>query len=390
MKELYVVATSEAGPLTHQQLAQAWEGGEVEYLAGVRPGSFTIKTAELEVKVEHSQKKVDLKLDDETFGGSTQSLAALKKAKGFYRIFVEPGKPQPSIAVFEALWCARTLMEHTEAVLVDVTAFMLHDLEDLAEITELEFDIRDHINLHAVEVTQGATPLWVHSHGMEKVGLRDVEAFHLAEDDLMPAETFLHELCTDMAFGHGPPARALVDTSEGHSFMIVPSEEGRLNLMGVPLDAFEGHEGLFFTVVSPDGRHTLSELLKPYRERFQRESPEEAETLRTTAQELLPAFKSRFLRRGWMEPFTFLVRASFESHPGPDPVSEDLWVEVLKWEEQALVGRLIDGGAHTTEWRKGAQVELTEQQLNAIAVGREGRTLEEKEMKELLLAERPI
>ena len=56
--------------------------------------------------------------------------------------------------------------------------------------------------------------------------------------------------------------------------MLVPSEEARANLLGVPLDTFEGHEGLFLTVVSPLGRHNTGELLRPYRERFEKE-PEE-------------------------------------------------------------------------------------------------------------------
>ena len=34
--------------------------------------------------------------------------------------------------------------------------------------------------------------------------------------------------------------------------------------------------------------------------------------------------------------------------------------------------------------------ELTEEQINAIALGREGRTLDEDEMRELLLAEKPM
>ena len=64
---------------------------------------------------------------------------------------------------------------------------------------------------------------------MEKFGTRDVEVFHLAEEDLLAAETFLHELCTDLAFGQGPSLQDPVDTSEGQSFMLVPSEEARVN-----------------------------------------------------------------------------------------------------------------------------------------------------------------
>jgi uncharacterized protein YegJ (DUF2314 family) len=217
-----------------------------------------------------------------------------------------------------------------------------------------------------------------------------VEIFHLSEEDLLAAESFLHELCTDLAFGQGPGPRALVETSNGESFVLLPSEEARMNLMGIPLETFEGHEGLFFTVVSPEGRHNIAEILRPYRERFEQEPKERTEELRRQAQGLLPAFKSRFQRKGLMEPITFLVRAPFVTHPEGEAVDEHLWVEVVGWDENKVVGRLVDGAAHTTEWRKGAHVEVPEPQIDAIAVGRDGRTLDESEMMALLIAERPM
>src|SRR5258707_12937589 len=98
-------------------------------------------------------------------------------------------------------------MENLPGVLMDVSAKKIHQPEDVAEITELEFDIGDHLHLHAVELTDGQTPLSVHSHGMEKFGARDLETFHLGEDDLRSAEILLLYLCTDRAYGHGPAVR---------------------------------------------------------------------------------------------------------------------------------------------------------------------------------------
>jgi hypothetical protein len=45
---------------------------------------------------------------------------------------------------------------------------------------------------------------------------------------------------------------------------------------------------------------------------------------------------------------------------------------------------------HTTEWRKGATVEVEEGHINAVAVGRDGRALDDEEMQGFLLAERPM
>lgn len=389
MKEIYILAVSRSEPVSREALRAVFESDEVKFSATDSSGGFTIEADTTHIDVQFEPAEKELGWTPDMLLGTDEAHQVLRTARGFYRLSFAPGKPQPSVAVFEALWCARTLMEHADGVLLDVTSFKLHEPQDVAEITELDFDIRDHVNLHAVEATTGETPLWVHSHGMEKFGLRDVELFYLAEDDLLAAESFLHELCTDMAFGQGPPERALVETSSGHSFMLVPADEARTTAMGVALETFEGHEGLFYTVVSPEGRHVASEMLKPYRERFEKEDAQVTEDLKGRAQQQLPAFKARFARKGLMEPLTFLVRAPFDTHPEGEEVTENLWLEVVSWDSQRLVGRLVDGAVHTTEWRKGAHVEIDEGQINAISLGREGRPMDESEVELLLRSERP-
>nr|WP_236673559.1 DUF2314 domain-containing protein [Comamonas sp. JC664] len=112
--------------------------------------------------------------------------------------------------------------------------------------------------------------------------------------------------------------------------------------------------------------------------------------MRKEAQALLPSFLARFQRKGLMEPLTFLVRAPFETHPEGNAVSENLWLEVMGRDEGSVVGKLVDGAVHTTEWRKGAHVEVAETQVNALAISREGRALDERELRDLLNAERPM
>ena len=389
MREIYILATLADAPVPLEELRSSFESEQVKLAASQDGQGFVLSAEEVELAVRFESRTQPLGWSPDLLTGSGEAKALLERARGFYRLSFEPGHPQPSVAVFEALWCVRTLMEHMEGVLLDVTAFKLHDGGDVVEITELDFDIRDHVNLHAVEATTGETPLWIHSHGMEKFGRRDVEIFHLAEEDLLPAEAFLHELCTDMAFGQAPPPRALVETSTGGGFILLPSEEARVSLMGLDLELFEGHEGMFLTVVSPEGRHNVSEILRPYRERFEEEDPEKAEALKSQAQELLASFKARFRRKGLMESLTFLVRGPFLVHPEGEPLLEHLWVEVIHWDEGKLAGKLTDGAMHTTEWRKGAQVELEEGDVDAIAMARDGRTLEDEEMLPLLEAERP-
>lgn len=391
MKEVYVLAIESASAVALAELRPLFEAEEVGFQPSEGGEGFVLLSEGVRVEVRFDTEGPPEARDMNMLTGSEESQQLLQRASGFYRISLEPGSGrQPTAPVFEALRCVRTLMEHAQGVLLDRTSYKLHDVADVVEIVELDFDIRDHVNLHAVKAIEGDTPLWVHSHGMEKFGARDLEIFHLGEDDLLAAEMFLHELCTDMAFGQGPPLRQEVATSEGQTFMLVPSEEARTNLLGVPLEIFEGHEALFLTIVSPLGRHNTAELLRPYRERFIPEPEERTEALRHEAQAMLPAFKARFYRKGLMEPLTFLVRALFETHPEGQTVEENLWLEVMAWEEGIVVGKLVDGAVHTTEWRKGAHVEVDEEHVNALAISREGRTLDEEEVRALLIAERPM
>ncbi|NVJ06339.1 DUF2314 domain-containing protein [Myxococcus sp. AM001] len=391
MMEVYLLATEQEGPAPLEALRASFANDEVEFTPDADGEGFTLRADGSEVLVRLTRGSEGLpRFRKEVFSGSPDAFERLGRATAYYHLSVEPGGAQPTLPVFEALWAVRTLLEHVQGVLVDLTAFKLHEPDDVVEITELDFDIRDHVHLHAVEATEGDTPLWVHSHGMEKFGARDLEIFHLAEKDLLAAESFLHELCTDLAFGQGPALRTQVGTSEGQVFTLVPSEEARANLLGVPLDTFEGHEGLFLTVVSPLGRHNTSQLLEPYRERFEKEPEEQTQAMRREAQLVLPSFLARFQRRGLMEPLTFLVRAPFDTHPEGNTVTENLWLEVMGRDEGSVVGKLVDGAVHTTEWRKGAHVEVAETQVNALAISREGRALDERELRELLNAERPM
>jgi hypothetical protein len=389
VREVYIIATGATAPVDVGVLEEELESDGLVFTGDDGGWAFQLQTERAQVEVRFEVRDAPLGWTPDLLTGSEQALAELRQARGFYRIAFDVAGGQPALAVVEALMCARAILAQVRGVLLDVTAFKLHDAQDVKDIVDLDFDIRDHIDVHVQEVTEGETPLWVHTHGMEKFGSRNLEMFHLGEEDLEAAEAFLHELCTDLALGHGPEMRGLVETSEGQTFVLAPSEEARVRLMGLPLEVFDGHEGPYLTVVSPEGRHTAAELLRPYRERFGEEDPGRALALRSAAERLLPAFKARFLRRGLMEPLTFLVRAAFETHPEGEPMAENLWVEVLGWEEARLAGRLVDGSTRTTEWRKGAVVEVEEEQVNALLVSREGRALDEGELGAFLDTERP-
>lgn len=392
MRDVYIVATDSPEPLSVEVLREAFEAEEVQLVFGEDGCLFSVRADASRVDVKFESRLNPLGWTPDLLTGTPELREQLEKALGFYRLSFEPGIPQPSIAAFEALWTARTILELSEGVAIDITSYKLHSATDIEEITELDFDIRDHITVHAQALGEGERNTWVHTHGMAKFAAPDVEMFHIAEDDLAAAETFFQELCTDLAFGQGPEPRHVVSTSVGMGFQLLPSDEGRSNLYQSDPESFTGHTQGFVSVVSPEGRHGMTDILKHYRERFEEESAEEASLKQDTASRLLPLFKGRFQRKGLMEPLSFLVRAPFEVHPGGrdgEVDQEQLWVEVVQWDDDSLVGKLVDGGTLSTEWRKGSHVEVDDSQINALAVAREGRQLEPEELEKLFQLERP-
>ena len=389
LREIYIVAAAEPAPITREAIKEAFESDDVTVVFGEDDALFSVRADSSRVDVRFESRLEALGWTPDLLTGPPELKEKLKVARGFYRIAFEPGRPQPSVAVFEALWTVRLLIELVQGVAVDVTAFKLHSPKDIEEITELDFDIRDHVTIHAMEFDDTGR-MWVHTHGLSKFKCPEVEMFGIAEEDLPAAETFFHELCTDLSFGQGPQVRQVVSTSVGRGFTLVPAEEGRTTLYAnADPEVFDGHESTFITVVTDEGKHAMGEILIHYRERFEEESDEEARRLQDQADRLLPSFKARFQRRGLMEPMTFLVRAPFEVHLEGEVGEEQLWVEVIQWEEASLVGRLVDGGQTSTEWRKGSHVEVDDGQVNALGVSREGRSLDPEEMEALLQAERP-
>lgn len=391
-REVYIVATDSPEELAPELLTEAFEAEDVKLVFGENGCLFSVCSEASRVDVKFERRLRPLGWTPGLLTGSSELRNLLEKAKGFYRVSFEPTQAQPTVAGFEALWAVRTILELCDGVAVDVTAFKLHSPMDVEEITELDFDIRDHFTVHAQPIGVGERSHWVHTHGMAKFGAPDVEMFHISEDDLAAAETFFEELCTDLAFGHGPQLRQIVSTSVGMGFQLLPSEEGRSNLYQTDPETFTGHGQGFVSVVSPEGRHGMTEILEQYRERFAEETSEEATAKQDTASRLLPIFKGRYQRKGLMEPLTFLVRAPFEVHPSGHETEleqELLWVEVVQWDDTCLIGKLVEGGTRSTEWRKGSHVEVDDSQINALAVARDGRQLEPEEMEQMLQLERP-
>ena len=184
MREIYIVATASADRVDTEALTEALRADDVEISIDQNGVFCSIKAEQSRVEIRFESRSEPLGWAPELLEGPGDVREFLQNARGFYRISFEPGQPQNSVAVFEALWAARTLLELVDGVCVDTSAFKLHDQQDIEEITELDFDIRDHITVHGVDMPGQASQLWVHTHGMSKFGVPDVEMFFIHEDDV--------------------------------------------------------------------------------------------------------------------------------------------------------------------------------------------------------------
>ena len=107
MKEVYLVATEAAQPLALELLRADFESDDVRFLPAEDGRSFVLEADGTRVDVRFDSREAPMSWTPELLTGSEEAHAQLRKARGFYRIAFEPGQPQPSTAVFDALWCAR-------------------------------------------------------------------------------------------------------------------------------------------------------------------------------------------------------------------------------------------------------------------------------------------
>ena len=162
-RDVYIVATDTPEPLAPEVLTEAFEAEDVKLVFGEDDCLFSVRAEASRVDVKFEPRLTPLGWTPELLTGTPELRERLENAHGFYRVAFEPGSPQPSIAAFEALWTVRTILELSEGVAIDVTSFKLHSAMDVEEITELDFDIRDHITVHAQPLGEGERNNWVHS-----------------------------------------------------------------------------------------------------------------------------------------------------------------------------------------------------------------------------------
>ena len=125
-KDIYIVATDTLEPLSEEVLTEAFEAEDVKLVFGEDGCLFSVRAEASRVDVKFEPRLTSLGWTPDLLTGTPELRERLEQAHGFYRVSFEPGSPQPSIAAFEALWTVRTILELSEGVAIDVTAYKLH------------------------------------------------------------------------------------------------------------------------------------------------------------------------------------------------------------------------------------------------------------------------
>ena len=123
MREVYLLATDAAVPLTEDEIRAAFETDEVQLMFGEEGCLFSVRADDSRVDVKFQARPDALGWLPDLLTGTDASHQTLKEAKGFYRFSFEPGKPQASVAVFEALWCVRSLLDVTHFFFFDLSSY---------------------------------------------------------------------------------------------------------------------------------------------------------------------------------------------------------------------------------------------------------------------------
>src|SRR4051812_33593862 len=108
--DVYILATEATEPASPEVLKQAFAAEGVEFVQQEAPSRFLVKTEMVDIQVRFEARQAQLGWTPDLLTGSEEAHKLLKAARGFYFLAFQPGEPQPSVAVFETLWCARSLM----------------------------------------------------------------------------------------------------------------------------------------------------------------------------------------------------------------------------------------------------------------------------------------
>ncbi len=299
--------------------------------------------------------------------------AGLGAATSVYLLRHAPGLE----AVAEALALARILVAEVGGVVLDVAAGRVLEDDALERSTADELDAEDHVVLHVVQGPSGAS--WVHTHGLAKLGVPDLEAHGVPPDLVGEVSSLFTDLAGDLALGDGPEVGEPFDLPGG-AVVLKPAAAVRGDA-GVPAAELRGHDGPYLALVAEDGG-ALEDELRGYGA-VELKSDEDVEVERAAAQSLFPRFVARAEARLGGE--AFYVKAPFPVNGPSGETREHMWVELVEVRAGVIEGPLATTSFYEPErWPEGTPVQILLAEVEALAAVRDGEVVPDEELARFL------
>jgi hypothetical protein len=225
------------------------------------------------------------------------------------------------------------------------------ECEDWAYRLTEPFHVRGYLATHYVRPAEGR-PSWLHTHGMARFGLPDIEAFRVGEDDTDDVVAFVHEIAETWLHEDPPALGAQTRRVDGVKVRFVDSKDERPGIEGFDESTWEGHETPYVTL-SPKAQ--WDEALSGWRPVSVRRSPVLVDRLCAITSEILPEVKKRFQKGD----ATVKVKARFPVFsPSTSKDFESMWIHVDEWEDGKIRGRLANEPERRSDLACGSPVEI--------------------------------
>ncbi len=182
-------------------------------------------------------------------------------SKYHYDILFEPTKGlQKVMASLHLLYALSSLRE---GAILDLKAQRIVSARKLQKTLARETILpEDHIALQFVVDHENGIS-WLHSHGMEKFDLPNLETFDLTEENLLSAIQLFNDLALAMIEGHSPPPNAPIELPGG-KITLMFSHDVRQFLSETYGSLFKEHKGASYSVIDFEQAGDINAVVANY------------------------------------------------------------------------------------------------------------------------------
>jgi hypothetical protein len=282
-------------------------------------------------------------------------------------------RPEDLLRVFEL---GLRLAERLGKRILDPVLGETFEVEDWAyRITE-PFRARSFLATHWVRSEAPGSEDWIHTHGMERFGLPDLETFFKPDEneagDVVVA--YMLELAESWVREDAPAATARPRRLEGVKVRIVEPRAARAKQTTWTEDDLADHDGPRLAVLpAADSWGAALEAWRPAN--VQMRAPGLVDRLCALTLEILPLVRERFAGGADVKlKARFPVSGGETSHEDPeDATYESMWIHVESWEDDRIRGRLANQPERRRDLACGSAVEIAPSEVWDVLVVKDGR-----------------